>query len=300
VTSNVAVIMPVGHHPVEVERCRDTTASITAWEPAVRWIVLIDDAEEPRELVGATGSDGPEVIVLPPPVCAARAGTFDRITANVLAGMAWVAENTTANVVMKIDTDALVIAPFSDKIARALAEDGSIGLVGSYSRTCTGAARDFSPWVATLQRAGRWLQWGQHRPHLAVGRRGLVRRIVHDARAAGYCWGEHALACAFAIPCDLILDWRDDALLDDVCLFLGSDLGDDPVLGLLVRRSGRRLANLVGRNEPFAVAWRGLPMPPPELLRGGYSVIHSVKNDAAWPEARVREFFASRRPVATS
>jgi hypothetical protein len=299
VTSKVAVIMPVGQHPDEVERCRDTTASISAWEPAVRWIVLIDDAEVPRELVGAVGGDGPEVIVLRRPACAARAGLYDRITANVLAGMAWVAENTSASVVMKIDTDSLVIAPFSDKIAHTLAEDGSIGLVGSYSRTCTGAVRDFSPWAARLQRAGRWLQLDQHRPYLAVGRRGRVRKIVRDARAAGYCWGEHALACAFAIPRDVILDWCDDGLLDDVCLFLGSDLGDDPVLGLLVRRSGRRLANLVGRNEPFAVAWRGLPMDPPELLQGGYSIIHSVKNDAAWPEARVREFFASRRRAAS-
>jgi hypothetical protein len=295
VAPTVAVIMPIAPDPAEVERCRDTVASIAAWERAVRWIVLVDDADQTRDLASTVRCDGLELVALPRPACASRAGLLDRITANVLAGLAWVRQHTTADLVMKIDADALVIGPFADTIQRAVSEDSSIGLVGSYSRTCTGARRDFSPWAPNVQRAGRRVQRHGRALRLATGRRARVRQIVVHARSVGYEWGEHALACAFAIPRHVYASWGDQGLLDDPCLFLGSNLGDDPVLGLLVRHSGKRLANLVDEGEPFGVAWRGLPFPPPELLERGHSIVHCVKNDAEWPEERIREFFGAQR-----
>ena len=49
----IAVVMPVGPTSTEVDRCGDTIESIVRLEPAVRWIVLVDDAAAPRDLLSA-------------------------------------------------------------------------------------------------------------------------------------------------------------------------------------------------------------------------------------------------------
>jgi hypothetical protein len=166
--------------------------------------------------------------------------------------------------------------------------------VGSFDRDCNGAPRDFSMWVKPVQRAGRLVQG---RRIALSGRARRVRRYVREARRAGYVWGENALACAIAMPRPALDALRADGALDDACAFVGTRLYDDPILGLLVRRAGYRLANHVDAGDTFAVRWRGLPAEPAQLLERGYSIIHSVKNDAT-PEAEIRRTFGALRPGA--
>src|SRR4051812_15678274 len=295
-----AVVMPVGPGDAEVERCRDTIAGIAAWEPNARWIALVDDSDTPRDLEAAVACDGPSITVLRRPAgIGPRVGLLDRIAANVLSGLAWAVRDTPADVIMKVDNDTLAIRPFVDNIGHALRRDPTVGLVGSYSRTVTGGRRDFSPWVARVQRASRRLQRDGRHVRVAVGRRAVVRRLILDARAQGYVWGEHALACAIAMPRPLCEAWNDRGVLDPR-LFVGTNLGDDPVLGILVRAFGRRHLDLVDEGDPFAVVWRGLPMPPERLEAGGYSLIHCVKNDPEWSEEQIRAYFRVRRPVRAS
>jgi hypothetical protein len=286
----IAVVMPVGPTSTEVDRCRDTIDSIVRLEPAVRWIVLVDDDAAPRDLVAAVGAaeTGVDVVRLDHLLPSGVASVYERLTVSVLAGLRWVTRHTTADVVMKIDTDALVIAPFADKLSRALA-DPAVGLIGSYDRTCNGEERSFDAWVALVQRAGR-------RRRLAAGRHARrARRLVREARAAGYEWGEHVLACALAMP-RIALDAIDaGGALDDPLAFAGAELADDPMLGILVRRAGFRLAGHVGEGETFAVAWRGLPDTPDRLVARGYAIIHSVKNDPRVTESEIRRYFATGR-----
>lgn len=288
----IAVVMPIGPGPRELERCQDTVRSITRWEPAVRWLVLIDDSPEPRVLTAdddaaATGVDR---VRLDHPLAAA-ASVEDRVTAAVLAGLRWVSDHTGADVVMKIDTDALVIAPFADKLAGVLS-DPAVGLVGAYERSCTGQVREFAPWVPLIERAERLVDGRR----LRLGRRRRrVRRVLREARSAGYRPGEHVLACALAMPRRALDAIVAGGGLDDPLTFVGTGLFDDPVLGVLVRRAGYRLAGSVGRGDTFGVAWQGLPDTPEGLRRRGYSIIHSVKNDRRVSEAAVRRFFAALR-----
>jgi hypothetical protein len=39
----IAVLMLLAPGETDIQRARDTVASIAAWEPAVRWIVCVDD-----------------------------------------------------------------------------------------------------------------------------------------------------------------------------------------------------------------------------------------------------------------
>jgi hypothetical protein len=288
----IAVVMPVGPGAEEVRRCRDTALSLGAWEPDVRWLVLVDDAPAPRDLAAEIDAGGARVVVLPHPLRGHKAGVQDRVAAAVLAGFAWVARETDAGFVMKIDTDALVIAPFAAKLVAGTADE-AIGLIGSYDRTCNGEPRSFAPWVGPVKRTGRLVQ----RRRIAVGARARrARRYVHEARDRGYIWGEHVLACGLAVPRRTLDALARDGALDDPCAFTGTNLFDDPVLGLLIRRAGYRLAGHVGDGETFAVAWRGLPDTPERLLARGYSIIHSVKNDERLSEDEIRAFFQARRP----
>jgi hypothetical protein len=259
--------MPVGPGAQEVHRAQDTVASILTWEPTVSHVVLVDDSPEARRLVI------PGSIPLAHPLAGVRAHRADRVGAATLAGFRWVATETNAEFVMKIDSDALVIAPFADKVRRALADPG-IGLIGSYERGYDGGRRSFEHW--------RWPV------RLAALRSRPVRRIVRDARRSGYVWGEHALGCTVAIPRRAL----DVMALHEPTMFVGTRLFDDPILGLLVRSAGFRLADHQGA---FGVSWRGLPDTPERLLQAGCAIVHSVKNDPNLSETEIREFFRSRR-----
>lgn len=279
--------MPVGPDPDEHARYRDTAESLAFWEPAVRWIVVVDDAPAPRSFPELAGV---EMIRLDHPIGAgAAAGVEDRVAAATLAGFAWAARHTDADFVMKIDTDALVIAPFAAKLQRAAAADG-VGLIGSYDRTSAGEPRSFDPWVELIGRAAR--------RRALIGRGRKVRRIIRQARRAGYVEGEHALGCAVAMPRAAVDAIQRGGGFDDPALFVGTALFDDPILGLLVRRAGFRLVGDVDPGGTFAVAWRGLPDRPQRLLEHGYSIIHSVKNDAQETEDGIRSFFAAERTAA--
>jgi hypothetical protein len=288
----IAVVMPVGPDAAEVQRCRDTALSIAAWEPGVRWLVLVDDAAAPRDLAAEIDAGEAEVVVLPHPLRGRNAGLQDRVAAAVIAAFGWVARETSADFVMKIDTDALVIAPFADKLSAGTAAD-DVGLLGSYDRTCNGDPRSFAPWVRPVKRTARFVQPRR----IAVGARARrARHYVREARARGYVWGEHALACGLAMPRRTLDAIARGGAFNDPCTFVGTNLFDDPILGILVRRAGYRLAGHVDEGQTFGVAWRGLPDTPENLLARGYSIIHSVKNDQRLAEPEIRAVFQARRP----
>ena len=287
----IAVLMPVGPGAAEAERWPDTAASLAAWEPNVRWLVLIDDGMDNPAVDDHHLHPGLEVVVVPHPLRGRKAGFTDRVTVAVLTGMAWIARNTDADLVLRLDTDCLVIAPFAEKLAGVFADE-SIGLLGSYDVDCNGEPRDFGSWVPTVQRKARVRQ---SRRIAVVGRSARIRRYIREARTAGYVWGEHALGCALALPRRVVDAIHGDGVLDDPTLFVRSGIGDDPLLALLVRRAGYRLAGHVGEGETFGVTWHGLPDSPDGLAARGYSIIHSVKNDPDLTEAEIRRHFRALR-----
>jgi hypothetical protein len=248
--------------------------------------VLVDDTTEPLGDVEAPG-----LVTVPHPLRGSRANKFDRIAAGTLTGLGWVAEHDAADLVMKLDTDSLVIAPFADKLSSALA-DPSVGMAGSYDLTCNGDPRSFAPWAKKVRRASRLIQPRR----IALSRRARrARQIIREARQRGYVWGEHPLACAVAVKRAALEAMRERGRFLDPLTFLGTGLGDDPILALLVRRAGSRIVGHVQAGETFGVAWHGLPDTPTRLAERGYSIIHSVKNDERFPEPAIVDTFDPAR-----
>jgi hypothetical protein len=199
----IGVVMPVGPHAADVEACRDTLRSIVAWEPAVETVAFVDDGPPARDLVAAVSVENLRLVALPHPLADTEASVSQRIAAAVLAGLGWLAEHTMADVMMKIDTDALAIAP-SPTSWRRRWPTRALELVGSYGRSCTGETRSFAPCSAHLQETARLVQprrraLGARAPGAPAHPGGPGRRLSVGRARAGLR-GRHASVGRRGLP----------------------------------------------------------------------------------------------------
>ena len=304
-----AAILPVGPGQPEVDRAADTLNSLWAYEPTLGWVVLVDDARQDRQLGQRFD---------PPPGCRVTSiinprrgkgvGWSGGLCAATLAALKWVHQHTDASFVLKLDTDALVIAPFAEKIRRAFDEMPEVGMFGSYDRTCNGEARDFSRWGCVMRKfSGPIAIWLREikktdKPFQQNlwGRPARIRRIIKDALKNGYAYGQHCLGGAYVISAEMLRRMDRDGLLDDPLLWLHTPVGEDVMMGVYTKAVGLEMRSLVEQGEPFGLKFNGLPDTPERLLSRGYSLIHSVKNDAHFSESEIRGFYREIRAGLSS
>src|ERR1022692_4370965 len=67
-------------------------------------------------------------------------GYYGGLFAGIFRGLQWIHENWAVDFVLKIDTDAIVIGPFSEWLGRTAREAPAAGLIGTVGITCN---RDF-------------------------------------------------------------------------------------------------------------------------------------------------------------
>jgi hypothetical protein len=299
--------MPVGPRDRDVERARDAVESLLAYEPEVGTIVLVDDGPEARDLVA-------EVV---PEYARARAlsahnprdgrgeAIYGGTCAATATGLRVLHEEGNAPMVLRMDNDALVIAPFAAKVAAALEREPQIGVAGSYDFAPTRMPRDFTAWEPTLRKLTRpvWIYkrppQGASRVHVALsGRAGRVRAELRAALANGYRFGEHCLAAACVLTRDFVDRAAASGYLDDPLDWIDTWCPDDVMLGVQARAVGLSLHGMTEPGDPFGLAQRRLPGPPEWLVEQGHSIIHAVKDEADVDEAAVRAWFRERRPSA--
>ena len=227
----------------------------------------------------------------------------DRMTASTLCFMAWLAASD-CDYGLKLDTDALVIGDFRPGIERAFA-GGRAGVLGACDRNRPGGApRDLRGWRRRLLMYCLPVQvrLAGGRPRLVAalsGPRARQRRFLaaaaRDARRHGYRLGEHCLGGAYAVSAAAARALATAGMLEDPLITAGTGLGEDVVLGLLVRAAGFDLTSLVERGDPFAVTHEGLPATPAKLVSDGHAIVHSVKSTDPARERSVRADFAALR-----
>ena len=279
-TAPFSVLVPVGPSADELERAGVLLGALYRHEPDVALVVLVDD--EPR------GRSLPERLPAPPhgrlvAVANPRGdrvpGNLGGLCAGVMAGLRAAREALPhAAFCLRLDTDALVIAPFADRVVPG----PGVGIAGSYDDAGPDGRRDFGVWEPHVRRAAR----GRLADRLPPRRGHLLRRraLIAGARANGYRWGESCLAAACAISGDLLraLD------LDEPLTWLHGGLGDDVMLGILARAHGYGFRGLTGDGAPLAVAVAGLNDTPEGIRAKGRAIVHSVRNDPRWDEAELR------------
>jgi hypothetical protein len=300
----IAIAIAVGPAEVEVERLRDLADSIVHHDRGPATLVLVDDSPQPRQL--------DQRLPLPPPFRAVSLHhprqqgrvTFSRgkgICSAILLALQWTARNLDVPFVLKLDTDSLVISPFRDRLATFFGSRADVGMVGAYTLTPNGTARDWSVHGKAVAMLGRRFDWRWPLQSLRATRdpnRLHVARLIRKACANGYEHGEHCMGGGYALSGELVRRMDQNGYLDAPDRWMHIDLPEDVMIGIHVRAVGMAFANHVGEGEVFGVRYLGLPDSPQNLLAKRYAVIHAVKNDPNHDEATIRAFFKADRERA--
>jgi hypothetical protein len=292
-----AVLIPVGPSELELKRLADLLDSLVAYEDCDDLhLILIDDSPSPRGLADFASIASTVVRTAlwegdkpPDPYSAMIAGTIDGLR---------VAAELNVDFALKLDTDALIIGPFSASL-RELFKSPELGLVGSYDVTCMGSSRvpSFRAWARRLGRVG--LPWTimirppilWRKPQTRTQRQ-LASGIYARAKAnSSYVPGGSCLGGAYAVSPRLLrhtelLDWR---------LWTRTQLGEDVIVGVIAGAAGFTMHSAVGYGEPFGLSHLGLPAPPHQLLKQRHSIIHSLKSHGGSDEKDLRELFREYR-----
>ena len=295
-----AVFVLVGPGDLEVARTRDLVTALRRHEPGIAMVLLVDDV--PGRLRHCRFDAPFDVRVVDNPRRGRGTPRMGGLCVGAIAAVKLLQADTDADFVLKVDPDALVIAPFVDAIGDEFRSHSGVGALGTL--VVWEHARRHMPLV-TPRRAADVLRASRRRPdrvrRLATGLyrkiaaetgpRRRIRRTIRRARSAGYVMGEHCQGGAYALRRSLIDRLAELGHLDDPMDWIGSWFAEDVLFGLLASAAGLPHADFSAPGQPFASSHRGLPAPLEELVARGHSLIHSVKDDSLLSEADIRHRF---------
>lgn len=285
-TVRIAVVVPAGPGDDIV----DTLSSVVCYTDPSRVILVVDDT---GTLQGGRNAArlramSADISVIPAPP--ALPGLHGKLWVKLSAGYQWILERYEPGLVLRLDADALVIGPGLEAQAEcALATQPGVGLLGSYRVGPDNGQRDFS-WAARQVRAETGLRGFIH-PRMRKTIRGYYLR----ARANGYVDGEHVLGGAYIHANQAIRAIEGNGWLSEARLLAESKMGEDHLISMLTVAAGFRIADFGGPASPMALAWRGLPGHPADLLARGKLVTHSVRSWDGLSEQQIRAIFAAAR-----
>lgn len=304
-----AVLIPVGPGAKELERSADFFESLFRYErPEQIAVVVINDGNVAADLAAQLRKySAASPTILENPRHGRGNGWSDGLCAAVSTGLRHICDQVPdASFVLKVDTDSLIIAPFSEQITRFFDERPEVGLIGSHLHEPAGgkptesikhwgkAVRSLC-WPVSLSRRG-----GLHLLGSVWGNGRKLRGIIKAARRQGYVYGESCIGGGYALSKLAVKCLKTAGLVDDPLLSLHRGIGEDILMGAFIRSAGLKLADFNNVGEPFGVTFLGLYGALPELLQNGHSVIHSVKDHEGQREADVRAYFAAERSRHTS
>ena len=297
-------MIAVGPADYETPRLVQLLEALYHYEPGVSRVVLIDDAMTPRDLLGP--------LPTPPASCSVEVVKSPRQgrgeprmgggTVVMLTGIKHAATGDVGRFLVKLDTDALIVAPFSGKLAALVDARPDTGIVGACYTSPNGKPRGDQHHRRVFGNATKLLL--PHGERKSVGRRRRfpttlkewrLLRITRRAKRAGCTLGENVAGGAYAVTGEAIKRIKHAGLLDDVELWLETFAIEDGVIPLYAKMLGLTLVDHVKAGEVFGVVYRGLPAMPDEIVSLGYSIVHCTKNDERVSEADIYAFFAERR-----
>jgi hypothetical protein len=283
----LVVVYPIGPN-LRYEFVSDTLESIAYYTKSDYAVIAIDDS---GANVGARLKDEyPSLHVLK---TAGRQGITGGLYLSSSAAFDYALTNFAFSVLLRLDTDALIIGPHAEVEAEAFFRSHpDVGLLGSYRVGCDGNKRDFTPPRRTLERELSLFRTLLEPQKFERFR--FLRETVKSAAANGYELGEHCLAAATFFSASCIQSLQQHRLLGRRELRT-SRLGDDHIFGLLVMATGLKMADFASGDLPIGVRFRGLPFSPYELIERKKKITHSTKFWQDMNEEQIREVFRAVR-----
>ena len=282
---DLVVVLPVGPD----NNGADTIESIFRYASASVAILAIDDSRnaETRQFLETCDN---RVIVLP---SAGYKGIRGALFCSLCQAYKWAWQNFVFGVLLRIDTDALLIASGSEQDALGVFESSpEVGMLGSYRTDCNGSPRDFGVVKRCMHK-----EYGI-RGVLNRERQRALRAWIIDAKKSGYEIGEHILGAAAFYNPRFVSAMCERGYMDDVRLFKDSKVSEDHLFSLLSFTCGFRLGDFATRDLPMGLSWRGLPDSPDNLIKRNKKVVHSIKFWEDMPENEIRSYFAAKRKAA--
>ena len=283
----LVVLIPVG--PAEKpEYVRDTIESVVCFTTPSRRIIISDNTGE--NACENLKSLFPGVTVLKTP---RKYGQYGELYLSVSMGLEFVHKNYDFDVLLGMDTDALIIRPYpEDDATDFFRHHPETGIIGSYKIDCNGDPRDFTRPRRQLMKETDLISLLKHPRHL----RGVIffRKIVRKSRKNGYELGEHCMMGAYFASRDCVSELYQHNLLSRREIHW-SELSVDHIFGLFINAVGLRHGDFSTGALPMGLRWRGLPCSPQELLVRGKKVTHSTRHYDSMDEAEIRRFFREAR-----
>jgi hypothetical protein len=294
--TTACILIPVGPGPPYIRGFVDLLESLAVYEPNRTRVIAVCEGHA-DDIHRAADTVQIPVEVITNPRGGRGSGLLGGGCCGTIAGLSEAARGGDA-LVIKIDTDALIVGACFDRVRKLFEDRPQVGVAGHIFR---------GPKVMPISRAVRRLAlpvavWRKPRPgHARVlpmlsAPRRRVAAVLRRARAAGWEPGTHIQGGAYAISPRLLAALDGAGVLDRPLDWLDVPLGEDVMMSALAVAHGFELMDASGVGQPFGISWGQLPWPAPEMLARGHALIHSLKGD---PEGRsepdLREYFAQAR-----
>ena len=284
----LVVIIPVGPD-VEIEYVSDTIDSIRHNVTPSHVIVVLDDSG--KGLGIAIKECFSDVVVLTTTeVRGKKVGLYLTLS----DGYALAYENYTFDVLLRLDTDSLVIGPNPEKDAiEYFHQNPDCGIIGSYRVDCNGDPRDYS-WSRDQLAKELSLRNLLANPRSRLKGWFFLRKAFHQGLHNGYEAGEHCMGGAYFISRECIGRLYKNNLLSRQEISW-SALQEDHIIGLLIYLVGLRHGDFATGSLPMGLRWRGLPCSPEELIKRKKKVVHSTRFFENMSEQTIRRYFKEQR-----
>jgi hypothetical protein len=283
---DLIVVIPVGPSEVLAYVLDSIESVIRYTGPSTKIIVLDDSAQNTGALLQSL-VPGIDVVKTP-----RNQGLHGGLYLTLSLGYLHAATNYDFKVLLKLDTDALVIGERPDHDAIEFfarhPRAGLIGLVG-YGTRPDGVDHHWSK--------SRLLYETQLRRLPRDPMRCLsLRRLIRRAAAHGFRPGDYVFGGSYFISSTCIRRLADAHLLSRRELGR-SLLEEDHIFGLLAKAVGMDLGDFASGELPMALDYKRLPCAPEQLIAEKKKITHSVRRWENLGEEDIRAFFHARRTL---
>lgn len=256
-----AIVLPVGPG---TDSTLDTLASISYYCPEPHLVVIVDDCTEDGTYERLLQDRQPHWRILRND----KRNGINRLAQTLCLAYRHILINTQARLVLRLDQDALLIAPgvISDAL-RFADTNPAVGLYGVYSH-------DYDrPRCIEFHsnQINTELQWIRS----IIGLRPSWVNLLRRAEQNGWQRGENVFGGAYFLTRECLEAIRAIGALD-VPLNWHSKMMEDVYFSMAAVAAGFRLGHFGAPEGPLCLEWRGLPYPVLQLANSPYKIVHSV------------------------
>lgn len=280
----VVVVIPVGPGN-RVAFVADTIASYCHYATRTYKIIILDDSKQ------GLGAELKELFPQADLLLTPRSrGGWAGLYINLSIAFQYALDHYQFKLLLKLDTDALIIGPGPEVQALVQFEANELaGIGGQYPHDYDGKVWN-NRWPRQRILNGT-RSWKFFRRPLANLR---LIKLHRSALKNGYLTGESVFGGAYFLGEKLLKTLSAEKQLPDSRLG-ALNLGEDHIFSLLARAYGFTLESLSGRGKPMGCAWKELPVSPEVLLADEKKIVHSIRRWADMDETALRVYFKRLR-----